>query len=99
MLATAFVDLGREVVGSWIVDGNLFSVAMHVKLGFRECGRQRHRHLMNGRHHDRLLFDLTRSEFAARFGAVPAESGRTMDELMDVVPPEQVKALATEVRA
>lgn len=81
MLATAFVDLEREVVGSWIVDGNLFSVAMHVKLGFEQGGRQRRRHLMNGSHHDRLLFDLTRDEFAARFGSVPAESGRTMKGL------------------
>lgn len=81
-LATAFVDLERDVVGSWVVDGNLFSVAMHVKLGFREGGRQRARHRMNGMLHDRLLFDLTRSEFAERFAHVPAESGRCLADLV-----------------
>lgn len=78
VLATAFVDLERHVVGSWVVDGNLFSVAMHVKLGFQQCGRQRGRHIMNDRHYDRLLFDLTREEFTERFSHVPAESGRTL---------------------
>lgn len=97
MLATAFVDLDREVVGSWVVDGNLFSVAMHVKLGFAQGGRQRNRHLMNGRHHDRLLFDLTRAEFAARFGDVPAESGHTMNQLAALANAIHSVANATQV--
>ncbi|MCA3242303.1 MAG: GNAT family N-acetyltransferase [Rubrivivax sp.] len=81
MLANGFVDLGREVIGSWVVEGNQFSIAMHQRLGMRETGRQRARHLSGGQRRDRLLFDITRAEFAERFGAVRAESGRCLDDL------------------
>jgi len=81
MLATGFVDLDRQVIGSWVVDGNGLSLMMHHRLKLTETGRQRRRHLMNGVLHDRILFDITRDEFAQRFGAVPAESGRTLDSL------------------
>lgn len=81
MLAHGFLDLGREVIGSWIVDGNQFSVAMHERLGLRLTGRQRARHRMNGRLYDRLLFDITRDEFAERYPLVPADSGRTFAAL------------------
>lgn len=80
-LATGFVDLNREVIGSWVVDCNQFSVAMHLKLGFRETGRMRSRHFMNGRHYDRVLFDMTRAEFAERYPDVPSENGLTMRQL------------------
>jgi hypothetical protein len=77
MLATGFLDLQREVIGSWVVDGNQFSVAMHERLGLQLTGRQRARHRMNGRLHDRLLFDITRDEFAERYPKVASEAGRT----------------------
>jgi RimJ/RimL family protein N-acetyltransferase len=79
MLATGFLDLDRHVIASWIVEGNEFSIAMHRRLGLVETGRQRNRHRMNGRQYDRLLFDITRDEFAARFPRVPSESGRTFE--------------------
>lgn len=81
MLANGFVDLGRTVISSWVVEGNQFSIAMHQRLGMRETGRQRARHFAGGQRRDRLLFDITRAEFAERFGAVRAESGRCMDDL------------------
>ncbi|MBU3537204.1 hypothetical protein KHT87_22530, partial [Alkalihalobacillus clausii] len=40
-LATGFVDQGREVMGSWLVDGNAPSMQIHRKLGLTETGRQR----------------------------------------------------------
>ncbi len=83
-LASGFVDLGREVIGSWVVDCNQFSVAMHLKLGFQETGRMRNRHLMNGRHYDRVLFDMTRSEFAERYPDVPSENGLSIRQLQMV---------------
>jgi RimJ/RimL family protein N-acetyltransferase len=80
-LANGFLELEREVIGSWVVEGNQFSVAMHERLGLRLTGRQRARHRMNGRLHDRLLFDITRSEFAQRYPDVPSETGRTFATL------------------
>lgn len=77
ILANGFLDLDRHVIGSWIVESNQLSIAMHHRLGLKESGRQRGRHRMNGRHFDRLLFDITRDEFAARFPHVPSQSGRT----------------------
>jgi RimJ/RimL family protein N-acetyltransferase len=76
-LATGFVDQGREVMGSWLVDGNAPSMQIHRKLGLTETGRQRARHRMHGRLHDRVLFDITREEFIQRFPDVPSETGRT----------------------
>jgi RimJ/RimL family protein N-acetyltransferase len=81
ILANGFLDLGREVIGSWVVEGNQFSVAMHERLGLRQTGRQRARHRMNGRLHDRLLFDITRDEFAERYPQVASESGRSFAAL------------------
>ncbi len=81
MLATGFVDYGREVIGSWVTDGNGLSLMMHHRLGLKETGRQRLRHRMNGVLHDRLLFDMTRDEFVERFADVPAESGRRIADI------------------
>jgi RimJ/RimL family protein N-acetyltransferase len=80
ILASGFLDLGRHVIGSWIVEGNQLSIAMHRRLGLRETGRQRARHRMHGRHHDRLLFDITREEFCERFPQVPSEEGRVFQQ-------------------
>ncbi len=81
MLATGFIDRDRAVIGSWIVEGNQFSIAMHERLGLRQTGRQRGRHLCDGLRRDRLLYDITRAEFAERFADVPAESGRSFASL------------------
>jgi RimJ/RimL family protein N-acetyltransferase len=80
-LANGFVDLEREVICAWVVESNEFSSAVHRKVGFKQTGRIRSRHLMNGRHLDRLLYDITRAEFADLYPDVPAESGRTMRQL------------------
>lgn len=78
MLADGFIDYDRAVIGSWIADGNIFSVGMHERLGMRQTGRQRARHRIGDAYYDRLLFDMTRDEFAARYPDVPASSGATM---------------------
>lgn len=84
-LASGFIDLDRQVIGAWVVDCNYLSIAMHVKLGLKQTGRMRNRHLVHGRRRDRLLFDMTRNEFAERYPDVPAESGRTMRQLQPCV--------------
>lgn len=93
-LANGFLELGREVIGSWVVEGNQFSVAMHERLGLRLTGRQRARHRMNGRLHDRLLFDITRAEFAQRYPRVPSETGRTFAALAAAEPAPSAGARA-----
>jgi RimJ/RimL family protein N-acetyltransferase len=79
--ANGFIEFGRQVIGSWVVEGNALSASIQRQLGAVETGRQRHRHVIGGRRLDRLLFDFTRDEFADRFPSVPGESGRTMREV------------------
>lgn len=80
-LANGFLEREREVIGSWVVDGNALSIAMHRQLAMTETGRQRSRHAMQGRRFDRLLFDMTRAEFAERFADVPTVTGRSFSQL------------------
>jgi RimJ/RimL family protein N-acetyltransferase len=81
MLADGFIDHGRSVIGSWIAEGNVLSIGMHERLGMRQTGRQRARHRIGASHYDRLLFDMTSDEFAARYPDVAAGSGATMRSL------------------
>jgi len=60
-LTLAFRDLGLHAVNTWVADGNP-SHKIIERLGFRFVGRQRHCHYIDGRPHDRLLFDLLASE-------------------------------------
>jgi len=78
MLADGFIDHGRNVIGSWITEGNMLSIGMHERLGMRQTGRQRARHRIGDVYYDRLLFDMTREEFAARYPDVAASSGATI---------------------
>lgn len=61
MLTLAFRDRNLHAVNTWIVDHNP-SVAIVERLKFTFIGRQRHCHVMDGRVHDRLWFDLLASE-------------------------------------
>jgi len=60
-LALAFRDLGLHAINTWAVDGNP-SIRIIERLGFRYVGRQRQCHYIDGRTHDRLMFDLLASE-------------------------------------
>lgn len=62
LLTLAFRDLGLNAVNAWVVDRNP-SLRAIERLGFRFVGRQRQCHTIDGRPHDRLLFDLLASEF------------------------------------
>src|SRR5262245_37871906 len=61
LLTLAFRDLGLRAVNTWIVDGNS-SVRSLCRLSFRFIGRLRQCHVIDGRPHDRLLFDLLAAE-------------------------------------
>lgn len=60
-LTLAFRQLGLHSVNTWIVDSNS-SLRSLERLGFCYVGRQRQCHMINGRLHDRLLFDLLAGE-------------------------------------
>lgn len=61
LLTLAFDELGLQSVNAWAVDSNV-SVRSVTRLGFRYVGRQRQCHVIDGRVHDRLLFDLLATE-------------------------------------
>ena len=61
MLSLAFRDLGLQSIHTWIVDGN-HSVHLARNLNFKPIGRQRQCHLIDGRPHDRLWFDVLATE-------------------------------------
>ncbi len=61
LMTLAFRDLGLHAVNTWAVDCN---PSLHTieRLDFRFVGKQRQYHIIDGRAHDRLLFDLLDSE-------------------------------------
>ena len=61
VLTLAFTDLGLHTINTWVVEGNP-SIRLIQRLNFRFIGRQRQCHFMDGKAHDRLLFDLLASE-------------------------------------
>jgi RimJ/RimL family protein N-acetyltransferase len=62
IITHAFDELGLATVNAWAVDTNVASQRILRRLGFREIGRQRQCHRMDGRLHDRVLFDILASE-------------------------------------
>lgn len=60
-LTLAFRTLGLNAIDTWVVEQNP-SLRIVERLGFRYIGRQRQCHMIDGRLHDRLLFDLLASE-------------------------------------
>ncbi len=94
-LATGFIDFKREVMRTWVVDGNHRSLLIHRKLGLREVGKARSCHVMDGKRYDRHLFDMTRDEFANLYPDVPSESGTTFRTLATCSPVEQYQMAAS----
>lgn len=60
-LSLAFRELGLHSINTWVVDHNS-SLRIGERLNYNLIGRQRQCHLIDGRLHDRLLFDLLASE-------------------------------------
>lgn len=61
ILSYGFEVLGLRAIRGWVVEGNP-SIKILQRLGFNLIGRQRQCHCIDGRHYDRLLFDLLPSE-------------------------------------
>ena len=62
LLTAAFTTHGLRSVTAWAVDVNRASIAVLERNRFTLIGRQRQCHVVNGRHHDRLLYDLLAEE-------------------------------------
>ena len=61
LLTLGFHALGLHSINTWVADHNS-SVRTVERLHFRLIGRQRQCHYIDGRPHDRLLYDLLASE-------------------------------------
>jgi len=61
LLTFGFQQLGLHAVHTWVVAHNV-SAAIPPRLHFREVGRLRECHRIDGRYYDRILYDLLASE-------------------------------------
>ena len=61
-LLTEGFNAGLGAVNAWVVDGNIPSIIVLQRNGFRLIGRQRMCHYIDDRPRGRLLFDLLASE-------------------------------------
>ena len=63
MFRQAFQMFKLSSVQAWAVDGNMKSIRLLEQLGFKQCGRLRRCHLINGMFLDRIMYDLLPEEF------------------------------------
>ncbi|MBI3493070.1 MAG: GNAT family N-acetyltransferase [Acidobacteria bacterium] len=61
ILTFGFQQVGLHSVNTWVVAHNV-SASIPPRLHFREVGRLRECHRIDGRYYDRILFDLLASE-------------------------------------
>ena len=63
LLRTAFFDLKLACLEAWAAESNTASIAILKRNGFVYVGTRRQCHVIDGRRHDRLWFDLLSSEY------------------------------------
>jgi RimJ/RimL family protein N-acetyltransferase len=61
LLSNAFGELGLNAVNTWLVDTNPSRKVLE-RLNFRYVGRMRQCHMLGGKMHDRLFYDILASE-------------------------------------
>ena len=62
MLTLGFTELGLRAVNAWTLDTNVAAQRVLESLHFKQVGRMRQCHYVDGQPHDRLLFDLLATE-------------------------------------
>lgn len=62
MLTYAFTELGLRAVNAWTVEINVAAQRVLKRLHFREIGRLRQCHVIDGQPYDRFLYDLLANE-------------------------------------
>lgn len=66
LLHAGFGDMALEAINAWVVEENHASIRVLERNGFRQTGRQRQCHVVDGRRCDRILFDLLACEFRSQ---------------------------------
>lgn len=66
LLTEGFSGRGLGAIHAWAVEINRASIAVLTRNGFSMIGRQRRCHVVDGHHHDRLLYDLLAGEHTGR---------------------------------
>jgi RimJ/RimL family protein N-acetyltransferase len=74
MLTIGFTELGLEAINAWTVETNLGGRHVVERLHFTYIGRQRRCHYVDGRHLDRLLFDILATEHEGTSHAGPDDT-------------------------
>ncbi|MCP3102881.1 GNAT family N-acetyltransferase [Myxococcus sp. K15C18031901] len=77
VMASGFLDHGRQVANSWVVASNRASIYLHNVVGMRRSGVQRSRHVVDGQRQDRWTYDMTLADFGELYPDVVSEQGRT----------------------
>jgi hypothetical protein len=63
ILQVGFEELGLHSVNTWAVECNHVSLKVIRRVGFREIGRQRSCHVIDGVRYDRIHFDMLAKEY------------------------------------
>lgn len=66
LLDHGFGEMGLHCVHAWTVDGNVPSLRILERMGFRPAGRLRESHRIGNDRRDRLWFDLLADEYLGR---------------------------------
>jgi hypothetical protein len=74
MLTVGFTELGLEAINAWTVETNVGGRHVVERLHFTYIGRQRRCHYVDGRHLDRLLFDILATEHEGTSHAGPDDT-------------------------
>lgn len=77
----AFQLFELSSIQAWAVEGNVRSIRLLEQLGFKQCGRLRRCHLIDGTYLDRIMYDLLPEEF---------EMGQPMNDGMGNVSHESI---------
>lgn len=76
LLRIAFDDMRLAAVHAWVVAQNHASIRVLERNGFRQTGRQRQCHVIDGKRCDRLLYDMIAAEYRSRRHPASRACGR-----------------------
>ena len=63
LLRFGFNVLNLHRIELWVVEYNKRAIHVYEKLGFKEIGRKREAHYLQGKYHDMVMMDILKREF------------------------------------
>jgi len=72
MVDNGFRELGLQSIYAWVMDGNIASMKLLEKVGFRKVGRIRASACLGNQQVDRIYFDVTPGDISAPSAEGPA---------------------------